>query len=197
VVIPPVVIPPVVVAPVTEGTYAPTSPTSTTLGWTASKDADTVIVTVNGKTVAELPGNVTGLVLGSLIGPKDIVEVIAKDAAGNASVLASFAYVPHGDIALGGVTFAADSAKLTASAKAALKKYATAIVTHGFTTATVAAFTKYDASRSTAFRTKLAKARAAAITAYLNAQFTAAGATVTVTSTGKGVKARTGVVTTK
>lgn len=191
---PPVVVPPVVVAPVTNGTHTPTSRNSSTLSWAANKAPKTIEVRVNDKVIATLDGTAITHVTAALIGPKDKVEAIAKDAAGNSSVLASFTYVAKGDIALGGVLFGADSAKLTPASKALLKKYAAAIVEHGFTIAKVAAFTKFDASRTSAFRTKLAKARAAAITTYLNEQFKAAGVTVKIIAAGKGVKARSGEV---
>jgi outer membrane protein OmpA-like peptidoglycan-associated protein len=194
---PPVVIPLVVVAPVTNGTHTPTSRNSSTLGWAANKAAKTIEVRVNDKVIATLEGTAITHVTSALIGPKDKVEAIAKDAEGNSSVLALFTYVAKEDIALGGVRFGADSAKLTPATKALLKKYAAAIVEHGFTTAKVAAFTKFDASRTSAFRTKLAKARAAAITTYLNEQFKAAGVAVKIIAAGKGVKARSGEVFTQ
>lgn len=193
----PTVVAPIVVPPVANGVHTPNSRNSSTLGWAANKDAKTIEVRVNDKVIATLDGTAITHGTSALIGPKDKVEAIAKDAAGNSSVLASFTYVAKGDIALGGVRFGADSAKLTPATKALLKKYAASIVEHGFTTAKVAAFTKFDASRTPAFRTKLAKARAAAITSYLNKQFKAAGVTVKIIAAGKGVKARSGEVFTQ
>jgi hypothetical protein len=204
-----VVVPPVVPAPVFGNgnvTLTPGTAGSNLSGSAAATSGDNITYTVkNGNT---LPAGLaldpaTGAITGTPTTPGDYTFVIvATNAGGSAEVtvtlhIASAPVVPpvviHGKTIK--ITFGPDSAKLSTSAKKALKALVATAHSKGLTEINVTAYGKKVAGRTTADRNRVAKARAAAIVKYLKSL----DSSLTVTGVGKsqGDKGRTGIIVLK
>lgn len=186
------------VEPVTTGSFSlDNSGKSATVNWTPSQGAVSYKVIVGGQTLATVDANVNSYTVPGLFGPADTISVVAVDGNGNESVATSLNYVKKGFIAVGGIKFLANSAKLTTATKKALREYAKTVAKHGFTSVHALAYFKNSAGYSTAFKKSLLKQRAAAISRYLKAAFKKLGVNVKVTAKPAGSKDRLGVVGTR
>jgi outer membrane protein OmpA-like peptidoglycan-associated protein len=160
----------------------------TTIHWTASPNAKSYKVTVNGHVVCSTKA--TSCTTNGLFGPKAVVKVIAY-GADNLSNSASASFSSPTTMApFGSVLFAADSAALTRSAKKTLHNFALVIAAQGFTKVSVNGYAAHWPSsisaKDKAYRIALTQKRAEAVRAYLVIEFKKLGVKVSVKTLGNG-----------
>jgi len=126
-------------------------------------NVQSVSVTVNGRLVlSELTGNGT-IVVGTLIGPKDKVDVKIKNKNGvETNVVVSKSKEP---VSLANVNFSVNSSQLNNKAKKLLVQVAKIVKSKGYKSVSLIGFTDQDGSR--ALNERLALARANAVEDYL------------------------------
>lgn len=160
----------------------------TTIHWTASPNATSYKVVVNGHVVCST--RATTCTFAGLYGPKAVVKVVAY-GGDNLTATASAGYVRSTVAApFGSVLFGADSAALTTSAKKVLHNYVLAITRQGFTQVTVNGYAAHwpasISAKDKAFRIALTKKRAETVRAYLANEFKKLGVKVSVKTLGDG-----------
>jgi outer membrane protein OmpA-like peptidoglycan-associated protein len=155
---------PVVVAPTVNNQIRATS---TEIQVNANLDnVQSVTVTVNGKAVKAEVTSDGKIVVGTLIGPKDKVDV--KIATINGVQDDVKVTKPEEPISLANVNFAVNSATLSKKARALLDQVARIVKDKGFKSVSLIGFTDPDGSR--AYNERLSLTRARAVEDYLSLQ---------------------------
>lgn len=152
-------------------TFGPSSATKTRVQWAGSLNATGYRISVGGTVVATVGPNVSSYSYAKLLGPNAVVAVQAIGNGGTTSHVVRGTYQPGAPVMIGTITFAGDSAKLSASAKKTLRKLAALVKAQGFTSLTIKGFTERHPHGNAAFRRRLSAARARAVTAFLTAEF--------------------------
>lgn len=129
-------------------------------------NVQSVTVTVNGKVVKAEVTSDGKILVGTLIGPKDKVDVKITTTNGVQAKLK--VTKPEEPISLANVNFALDSAALSKNARALLDRIARIVKNKGFKSVSLVGFTDPDGSR--AYNERLSLARARAVENYLRSQ---------------------------
>jgi OOP family OmpA-OmpF porin len=155
---------PVVVAPTVNNQIRATS---TEIQVNANLDnVQSVTVTVNGKTVKAEVTSDGKVIVGTLIGPKDNVDV--KIATINGVQVDVEVTKPEEPISLANVNFAVNSVALSKNARALLDQVARIVKNKGFKSVSLIGFTDPDGSK--AYNQGLSLARARAVENYLSSK---------------------------
>lgn len=154
-------------------TFGPVSASKTRVQWAGSPNATSYRIYVAGVVVGTVGPDASSFDLAGLLGPNAVVAVQAVGDSGTQSAVVRGTYLPGAAVRLGTITFAGNSAVLTAKAKTTLRRLARLVAAQGFTTLTINGFTAKNAHGSAAFRKRLSAARGAAVKKYLTTQFAA------------------------
>lgn len=155
-------------------------PLSTTVNLQLPTSATGAQFYINGKPVTATRGPNGEWVLPGIIGPKDVVTVIALGNDGTASE-PTVVPLSSGQIPLANVNFASNQAGLTSAAKKVLDKTIAAIIAHGFTSVSLVGHT--DNAGGPSANVGLSDRRAKSVYAYIVKRLKAAG--VKITTAGK------------
>jgi outer membrane protein OmpA-like peptidoglycan-associated protein len=187
---------------VTDLTHALVTTTTAHLNWTAVDGATSYKVYVNGTLVASVDGATTTYDLEALTAGTDyIISVEASNTYGDSAqaddtfTTTKTPVVIHVNGKTIKIGFSADSAKLSAATKKALKALVAFAHAKGLTTISVVGYTKKYDSKHETWRANLGKKRATAIATYLKTL----DKNLNLTALGKGSvnKGRVAVVTIK
>ena len=140
---------------------------------------------VNGKLISI--GSSSELLIQNLVGPRDLVEVVALGNDGTRSTATPVAYTKN-PISIANVNFAFDSFRLSSEAKQLLNSVANTIVKHGFTKISLSGFVDGIGSRS--YGVTLSTARANIVKTYLTQLLVGSG--VSIQSIGRAASSPVG-----